>query len=94
MPSKSDSDSDTDQRLTIGDAGASSNTCVDKNYLLLLALKLKDKMTAEATEDVAKLTNFISGSNRVASTKHMFNKMFENIPANCELHYICKNCNS
>jgi len=60
--------------------------------VLLLALKLKHGLTDEALEDTLKVVNVISQRHAVSSTKHHFNKTFDDLKRNIQFHYICEGC--
>ena len=64
----------------------------NRSNLLLLALKLKHRLSSAAIQDVSKLVNFTSGKTAVATSAYFFNKTFSTVVNDYEIHHICKHC--
>ena len=61
---------------------------VKQNNLLLLALKLKHGLTADAIEDISKLINYVSEGENVARSKFLLDKDFSSATVDaCEFHH-------
>ena len=66
-----------------------------ENDLLLLALKLKYKLTGEAVGDLTQLCNFLTGGEEcVSKNKYFFDKQFANVANDFDLFYMCDLCNT
>ncbi|KAK6478319.1 hypothetical protein HHUSO_G20613, partial [Huso huso] len=65
----------------------------EQNGLLLMALKLKHKLTNDAVLDIMRVLKVISGKT-LPPTLYMFQKQFENITGVIEIHHVCKLCDS
>jgi len=62
--------------------------------LMLLLLKMKHHLTKEATVDIAKLINVVTGNDTVASSIHNLEKNFTTNRDSVEIHHVCKACGS
>jgi len=62
--------------------------------LMLLLLKMKHRLTKEATVDIAKLINVVNGNDTVASSIHRLEKNFITDRDSVEIHHVCKACGS
>ena len=90
---------DTHDNVSAGGSQAnmeynSRQSVTAENNLLLLALKLKHKLTSSAVQDVSKLLNFVGGVDCCATSKYLFDKGFATLTSTYEIHYICKRCES
>ena len=71
---------------------ASFTSKLFQNDLLLLALKLKYKLTGETMDDLTRLCNFLCDSESVSKNKYFFDKQFETVNNDFDFYYMCEIC--
>jgi len=59
---------------------------------MVLLLKLKHNLTKEATEDIARLMNIVSGDNVASVSMHNIQKNFVSAKDSVQIHHVCKCC--
>lgn len=62
------------------------------NDLLLLALKLRHKLSGAAVADLMNLLNFVTGADCVSRTNYLFDKQFSSVTSNFVFYYLCESC--
>ncbi|XP_033855294.1 uncharacterized protein LOC131737140 [Acipenser ruthenus] len=65
-----------------------------QNGLLLMALKMKHKLTKEAVSDMLDIINLLAGKGTVPQSWYHLEKPFEGLKYFVEIHYVCNFCES
>ncbi|XP_058882384.1 uncharacterized protein LOC131737446 [Acipenser ruthenus] len=65
-----------------------------QNGLLLMALKMKHKLTKEAVSDMLDIINLLAGKDTVPQSWYHLEKPFEGLKYFVEIHHVCNFCES
>ncbi|KAK6493239.1 hypothetical protein HHUSO_G2776 [Huso huso] len=65
-----------------------------QNGLLLMALKMKHKLTKEAVSDMLDIINLLAGKDTVPQSWYHLEKQFEGLKDFVEIHHVCNFCES
>ncbi|MGH0148841.1 UNVERIFIED_CONTAM: hypothetical protein FKN15_014001 [Acipenser sinensis] len=65
-----------------------------QNGLLLMALKMKHKLTKEAVSDMLDIINLLAGKDTVPQSWYHLEKQFEGLKDFVEIHHVCNFCGS
>lgn len=65
-----------------------------QNGLLLMALKMKHKLTKEAVSDMLDIINLLAGKDTLPQSWYHLEKQFEGLKDFVEIHHVCNFCES
>jgi hypothetical protein len=92
LSDNSNPSSDIDEIPMVLPHSISESTDKYNNDLLLLALKLRHKLSAAAVGDLLKLLNYITGTECVSRTNYFFDKQFSSVTSGFVFYYLCETC--